>query len=155
MLTYRYGNPSNNLVEIKSDQDESTIVIPVDINNSDYAKLISDGVTIEPYVAPITPPPTTPTVIAIAELKVVDEEFVGIETSTGLAAAMFIDTGLAWVFFLTPQPNVNYLTFVQSSGCNVDITDRQEDYFEVTITDRATNQPVTPTNLSISVQRMT
>lgn len=154
MPTYRFGNAQHTFIEVDRDEVGGTL-IPVDPNNTDYAKLIAAGTVIEDYVEPPPVPPSNPTVIGIAELKIVDDEVSGIDTSTGLAAGMVIDVGVIWVFFLNSQPNTSYLTFVQSNGFNVDVTDRQEDYFEITVTDRSTNTPITPASLSISIQRVT
>ena len=88
------------------------------------------------------------------ELTVVDGEVSGFETSSGLGFAMALDTGVYWIFFTTPQTDTSYIPFVQSTGFNVDVTDRQTDYFEVTVYDRSTNEPAEPATLSISVQRI-
>lgn len=50
-MTFTYANAENTLIT------DGTRFIPVDPQNSDYAKLIADGATIEPYVAPPAPIP--------------------------------------------------------------------------------------------------
>ena len=150
MATYRYTDAAHTMI-LSSDD----LWIPAKMDNEEYKRLVTEGTPIEDYVAPPPPTPVTPTLIGIAELKIVDDEVSGIDTSTGLVAGMVIDVGVIWVFFLNSQPNTSYLTFVQSNGFNVDVTDRQEDYFEITVTDRSTNTPTTPGSLSISIQRVT
>ena len=95
-----------------------------------------------------------PIIIAMAELTVVDFDLTGIESSTCLGAAFFIDTGIIWVFFSQVQPNTQYLPFAQCPGFNADVTAREVDYFEIKVTDRATHQPAMPGSVSISVQRV-
>jgi hypothetical protein len=93
-------------------------------------------------------------VVAMAELAISGDEVSGIEASVNIGAAMALEPHLLWLFFATSQPDASYLAFVQSPGFNVDVTDRQADYFEVTVTDRATGDPAVPVSLSISVQRV-
>jgi hypothetical protein len=99
-------------------------------------------------------PMRRPTVVAMGELLVTESEILGIETAVGLGFAFMVDVNIAWIFFATPQPDTAYIPFVQSVGFNADVTDRQADYFEVTVTDRSTGEPAIPQSLSISVQRM-
>ena len=96
----------------------------------------------------------TPSVVAMAEL-VVDGDFIGgIETAVNLSMAFALEPHLFWVFFGESQPDTAYIVFAQSSGFNVDVTVREADFFELTVTDRLTGEPAVPTTLSISVQRV-
>ena len=96
----------------------------------------------------------TPSVVAMAEL-VIDGDFIGgIETAVNLSMAFALEPHLFWVFFGESQPNTAYIVFAQSSGFNVDVTVREADFFELTVTDRLTGEPAVPTTLSISVQRV-
>lgn len=104
-------------------------------------------------VPTIDPNAPTTGVIAAAELGTAGGEVTGIESACGIGFAMMIAEGVFWLFFSTPQPDSKYLPFAQSPGFNVDVTGREADYMEVTVTDRATNQPAIPASLAITVQR--
>jgi len=92
--------------------------------------------------------------VALGELSVIDGEISGLELAAGVGFAFAIDVGVYWIFFSTPQPDASYVATVQSSGFNVDVTDRQADYFQVTVTDRSTGKPASPATLSIDVKRI-
>lgn len=115
-----------------------------------------NGEFIPPEIENEPPPPSIPSavIIAMTELKVIDFGFSGIETAIGLGGAFFIDVGIIWVFLSEVQDDNLYLPFAQCPGFNVDVTARELDYFEVTVTDRVSNQPAMPGSISISVQRV-
>lgn len=95
------------------------------------------------------------TTVAMGELAVLEGgEVTGLELSVNLAAAMAIDLNVFWVFFSFEQDAPDYIAMVQAPGCYVDVTDRQPDYFEVTVFDRATYEPKAPSSLSITVQKV-
>jgi hypothetical protein len=105
--------------------------------------------------APAANTPRTVSVEAIAELLVTQEgEVTGVDTSVNIGAAFPLTPDYYIVYFQTPQPDTNYLAFVQSPGFNVDVTWREADFFEIQVTDRLTGEPATPTSLSITVQRV-
>jgi hypothetical protein len=105
--------------------------------------------------APAANTPRTVSVEAIAELIVTPEgEVTGVDTSVNIGAAFPLTPDYYIVYFQTPQPDTNYLAFVQSPGFNVDVTWREADFFEIQVTDRQTGEPATPTSLSITVQRV-
>lgn len=99
------------------------------------------------------PLPPRPSMIAVTELIVADGEVTQVGLSAGVGFAIMIGDGVFWVFFSETQPNASYLPFAQSPGYNADVTAREADYLEVTVTDRATNQPAIPASLAITVQR--
>ena len=91
----------------------------------------------------------------MAELLVTPEgEVTGVDTSVNIGAAFPLTPDYYIVYFQTPQPDTNYLAFVQSPGFNVDVTWREADFFEIQVTNRLTGEPATPTSLSITVQRV-
>lgn len=95
--------------------------------------------------------PRSASVVAMAELQVNGFEISGVEQSVNVAAAMAMDVNVFWIFF--SQSHETYIPFVQAPGYNADVTDRQPDYIEVTVTDR-NNGPAAPASLSISVQKV-
>lgn len=107
-------------------------------------------------VAPPPPAPAlAPRMLAIAQLTIEGEVINGIETAVGVGFAFAIDINVYWIFFPEPEPDADYIVFVQTPGFNADVTDRQTDYFEITVTDRATGEAAAPTRMSLSVQRTT
>lgn len=48
---YRYSNAENSVIT------DGERFVPVDLNNSDYARLVAEGVAIAPYEPPVLPPP--------------------------------------------------------------------------------------------------
>lgn len=118
----------------------------------EIAEFRSTQAAFEGVVAP-DPYASTTSVIAAAELGTAGGEVTGIESASGIGFAFMIMDGVFWVYFNSPQPDAKYLAFAQSPGFNVDITAREADYLEVTVSDRATNQPAIPASLAITVQR--
>lgn len=100
---------------------------------------------------------TEPAVVIVAQARLVisGDEVGGIETAIGFAAALQIDTGVYWIFFTTPQPDIDYGVLPNArdgGGLFADVSDQTTDYVEITVTNR-TGVPVNPTQLFISVQR--
>ena len=101
------------------------------------------------------PKPRTILPVAMAELQILEGgEVTGLDLSAGIGAAFAVDLNVFWIFFDFAQEDAGYMPRAWAPGCNVDVTDRQPDYFEVTVYDRVTNEPVAPTALSITVQRV-
>jgi hypothetical protein len=102
----------------------------------------------------VTMPERIGSVAGMAELTINGDMIEGVESSVNIGAAFPLDVNVFWFFFAQPQPDTKYLAFVQAPGCNVYVTIREADFFEITVTDRATGEPVAPTSLSISIQRV-
>lgn len=115
------------------------------------------------YVSP--PIPTrTPVVDVFAQVRLVVDIETGELTSMGVAVgfggAMSMDVNVFWIFFDKSQADTNYIEFVQmGNGPNgektdFDVTTRELDFIEITVTDR-TGNPITPLGMSLSIQRAT
>lgn len=125
----------------------------IDLSPEEINEVEAERAAMAALPNPFTPTPV-PAVTAMAELKIVGEDIEGVATSCNVAAAVMLDVGLFWIFFNRPEPDAEYLAFVQSPGYTVDVMHREPDYFEVAVTNRSTNEPATPERFSISVQRV-
>lgn len=104
---------------------------------------------------PVPPAPSNPQIIAIAALQVnVGEGLItGIETAVGLSLAFAIDTGVYWVFFTEPQPDMNYIWNVGSSSGTLNVASRDLTMMELRAYEGGA--PADPTEISIQVFRVT
>jgi hypothetical protein len=90
-----------------------------------------------------------------AQLTIAGDDIQGIEKAVGLSAAMALEPHIYWLFFTNSEPDTDYLpATVMAPGFNADITyPLNTDFLEITVTDRTTGEPATPTQLIVSTQR--
>lgn len=99
--------------------------------------------------------PPVPQIVAVATLQVNVAEGVinGIETAVGLSLAFAIDTGVYWVFFTEPQPDMSYIWNVGSSSGTLNVASRDLTMMELRAYEGGA--PADPSEISIQVFRVT
>lgn len=95
------------------------------------------------------PSPPVPVLIASGTFQVAGGDVSYSGEPAGISFAMQIGTGVFWLFFLEEQPDTSYAIYAGSSQGLVNYTDRQTDYFELSVTDGGA--PVDPSEFSINV----
>jgi len=58
MKTYHFTSPDNLTIEVRED-GRSVMWVPTDPANRDYADILENNITVEPYAAPPAPVPTS------------------------------------------------------------------------------------------------
>lgn len=134
--------------------DEVRVTVPDDMANS-HRLMIAEweraGNTIPPYVEP-TPPYQTPApqLTCVATFDYNDFDISGIQNGAGMSTAFMIDVGKMWLFFETPMPDNTYPWNVSSSVGKINVSDRQAEYIEITVTDDQGN-PVPAAAVSVQI----
>jgi hypothetical protein len=99
--------------------------------------------------------PKIPTAIASAKLTISDGVVGGFAADSAIAGGFAMDVGKFWMFFGTPQPDIDYIVSVFDGGlyrCYVQPDDYLTDSFFVTTTDLA-GTPADPACISIIIMR--
>lgn len=96
------------------------------------------------YKAPIAQ------VCCVATLDFDDFEIDGVQNGAGMSVAFILEPGKMWVFFEGAMPNSNYPWNVSSSSGKANVTDRQPEYLEITVTDDA-GAPVAMGSVSLQI----
>lgn len=108
----------------------------------------------EPPPIDLTPPPQV-VLAALAEVCIENDELTTVGNAVNFGGGMILAPGIVWIFFAEAQTDVNYVPTVQSSGYNVDVTyPLNETYIEVTVTDRVSGEPSTPSRITLDVKRV-
>lgn len=105
---------------------------------------------VEPVVLP-----KVPTAIASAKLSIADGSVEGFAADSAIAGGFAVDIGKFWMFFGTPQPDIDYIVSVFDGGlyrCYVQPEDYATDSFVVTTTDLV-GTPADPACISIIIMR--
>lgn len=111
-----------------------------------------DGEFAPPVIIPAYQPPV-PQLSCVATLDYSDFDISGVENGAGMSVALVIDTGKFWLFFETPMENIAYPWNVSSSIGKANVTDRQLDYIEITVTDDA-GASVAAASVSVQIFRV-
>lgn len=110
----------------------------------------AEGHTIPPYVPP--EPLQVRGVLSLcclANLQISGFDAAGIETAVGLNAAFMIDVGKVWVFFEKPMHSMAYSWNVNSSMGQANVTSRDLECIEISISQN--DVPVEVTELAIQI----
>lgn len=119
--------------------------IVYDIASGEYTE---EEFTPEPYTHPYTPP--TPVLCCVATLDFDDFDVSGVANGAGMSFAFMLDTGKMWIFFEEPMANTAYPWNVSSSIGKANVTDRQAEYIEITVTDD-TGASVAAASISVQI----
>jgi hypothetical protein len=129
------------------------LVVPDDMANR-HRQMIAEweaqGNTIPPYLPHEEYKSPTPSLCCVATLDFQDFEIDGVQNGAGMSMAFMIDTGKMWVFFEEPMPNSKYPWNVSSSVGKANVTDRTEEYIEITVTGEA-GAPITTASVSLQI----
>lgn len=114
---------------------------------------VDAGNVIEQHVEPdVEPPALAPLIYAIAHLTVDSGAISSITPSARIGGAFYIDVGVYWVFFATPQPDTEYIPLCYNHSHNVTVSDRYEDFFVVTA--ELDGLPSDPPSFSVEIKRV-
>lgn len=108
------------------------------------------------WLANETPPQTSPTLYAVAQITIADGEISGFDIASKFAGGFVLDTGSYYIFFSETQPDANYLAKAYDGGsvrAFISPENKAEDYFIVTVTDFDGN-PIDTTTLSLEIIRV-
>lgn len=111
-------------------------------------------ISIDPTKLP-APTPRAPQIIASAKLSITEGAVEGFAADSAIAGGFAVDTGKFWMFFGTPQPDIDYIVSVFDGGlyrCYVQPEDYMTDSFFVTTTDLS-GTPADPACISIIIMR--
>jgi hypothetical protein len=69
-----------------------------------------------------------------------------------IGAAMYLDVGVYWMFFVQSQPDTNYFAIITGAAVDMTMTERGIDYFVIEAKDASGNH-IDPPQLSVQVYR--
>lgn len=147
------GYTESGAIRVILDGEESEIGVPDDMGNRHrqmIAEWEAEGNTIPPYLAPEPKQVLgVPLLCCLANLQISGFDAAGIETAVGLNAAFMIDVGKIWVFFEKPMHSMAYSWNVNSSMGQANVTSRDLECIEISITQN--DVPVEVTELAIQI----
>lgn len=153
-----YANAEHTMVT-GTDADGNTETVPSDYvifrcPDDGPVGFVNNGGTIGPYVEPelvVTPP--VPFIWGIGNFTISDYAIGGIELSVGFSAALYLDTGLYYLFFTETLPNTTYLAKAYDASALVRVSEKGQDYIAITATDTGGNA-VDPSEISVEIIRV-
>lgn len=153
-----YANADHTLVT-GTDVNGGTETVPVDhavfrCPDDGPAAFVRNGGTIADYVAPDPAPvAATPYIWGIGNFIIDSFEIGGIELSVGFSAALYLDTGLYYLFFTETLPDLSYLAKAYDAGALVRVSEKGQDYIAITATD-TNGDPIDPSEISVEIIRV-
>lgn len=100
--------------------------------------------------------PSTPALIAMGQMILMDGDVSSVTISAALAGAFMFDVGEFWVFFLVEQPDTNYMALAYDGGsvrAFVQDDEKATDHFVIRTTD-FTGTPMNPPALNFEIKRV-
>lgn len=153
-----FANPEHTMVT-GTDANGATETVPHDHTifrcpDDGPVGFVNNGGVIADYVAPepvVTPP--TPFIWGIGNFTITPGDIAGIELSVGFSAAMYLDTGLYYLFFRETLPDTSYLAKAYDSSALARVSEKGQDYIAITATN-TDGTPVDPSEISVEIIRV-
>lgn len=115
---------------------------------------VSSGGVIVDYVEPgpvVTM--SVPYIWGVGQFGVTPGSITGIELAVGFSAALYLDTGLYYLFFNETMPDTTYLAKAYGASALVRVSEKGADYIAITATD-TNGGPVDPSEISVEIIRV-